>query len=233
MGNTFGDPGGPGKKSVHPHACGEHVVKIFLGRLKYGSSPRLWGTHTRKRVSRRRWRFIPTPVGNTDRSGAAADAGPVHPHACGEHKEAQKEAYKQTGSSPRLWGTLSSRMLTAMRLRFIPTPVGNTPRRASTSPRKPVHPHACGEHRQPKGGGKTGAGSSPRLWGTRIVEFRNRRLARFIPTPVGNTLPRLKRHALPPVHPHACGEHGPKRSSINNRNGSSPRLWGTPHGING
>ena len=71
-------------------------------------------------------------------------------------------------------------------------------------------------------------GSSPRLWGTR-PDVRARRIkGRFIPTPVGNTVPNQARHPQPPVHPHACGEHKHCAGDVQRCGGSSPRLWGTP-----
>ncbi|CAB1083950.1 hypothetical protein D1AOALGA4SA_11484 [Olavius algarvensis Delta 1 endosymbiont] len=50
-------------------------------------------------------------------------------------------------------------------------------------------------------------GSSPRLWGTRRRKQGAFHLARFIPTPVGNTRPRMSGLTPDAVHPHACGEH--------------------------
>ena len=70
-------------------------------------------------------------------------------------------------------------------------------------------------------------GSSPRLWGTRVLCVVESYEKRFIPTPVGNT----SRAGLmgPPisVHPHACGEHFAFSHCTYNDCGSSPRLWGT------
>ena len=53
--------------SVHPHACGEHILYSFSSEGVSGSSPRLWGTHFRLQHCRPDPRFIPTPVGNTTR----------------------------------------------------------------------------------------------------------------------------------------------------------------------
>ena len=92
---------------------------------------------------------------------------------------------------------------------------------------RPVHPHACGEHvcRAPEN--RQGGGSSPRLWGTCGQELPDRRLLRFIPTPVGNIPSRTFRATRCAVHPHACGEHRRIARRIRRCSGSSPRLWGT------
>ena len=52
-------------RSVHPHACGEHLRDTGAKRGVLGSSPRVWGTSTPRCLS--------------------AMVRPVHPHACGEH----------------------------------------------------------------------------------------------------------------------------------------------------
>ena len=93
--------------------------------------------------------------------------------------------------------------------------------------RYPVHPHACGEQIGARTREEREAGSSPRVWGTDLVEQRPIRVRRFIPTRVGNS-PHSRRKALPvSVHPHACGEQADARYSAAFNVGSSPRVWGT------
>ena len=75
------------------------------------------------------------------------------------------------------------------------------------------------------------SGSSPRVWGTRNVTASRTRKSRFIPTRVGNTCGRITTAQLPPVHPHACGEHNAITTLSFNCNGSSPRVWGTLKGF--
>ncbi len=53
------------------------------------------------------------------------------------------------------------------------------------------------------------------------------KLARFIPTHVGNTCAPEQFLFLGPVHPHACGEHSQYDSKVPGGTGSSPRMWGT------
>ncbi len=54
-----------GRTTVHPHARGEHAFGGFYEALRDGSSPRPWGTRYARPGTAGRWRFIPTPVGNT------------------------------------------------------------------------------------------------------------------------------------------------------------------------
>ncbi len=85
VGNTHCSGSGLTRRSVHPHACGEHSTCFTLSRFASGSSPRMWGTLANKKALQLVQRFIPTHVGNTTRCAPACRARPVHPHACGEH----------------------------------------------------------------------------------------------------------------------------------------------------
>ena len=92
-------------------------------------------------------------------------------------------------------------------IRFIPTGVGNTGVEDHRLNTCLVHPHGCGEHHLKCGSRGRGAGSSPRVWGTRFELLYRTDVTRFIPTGVGNT-PRSSRIAIHwSVHPHGCGEH--------------------------
>ncbi len=180
----------------------------FLGSVRRtGSSPRLWGTQDHSFGSHGSPRFIPTPVGNTFRPAEVCRQAPVHPHACGEHSLAMAPIEAMTGSSPRLWGTRNYDKHPIRGLRFIPTPVGNTLGRVPEAIKRPVHPHACGEHGCIASLYCASVGSSPRLWGTLRYVKRFLSFIRFIPTPVGNTALCQAFFIVYSVHPHACGEH--------------------------
>ncbi len=215
---------------VHPHACGEHLLSHAECLGVCGSSPRLWGTCRRFYLARVVRRFIPTPVGNIPGPPRSPLRSPVHPHACGEHLPLDFGRPTRPGSSPRLWGTLRHQGLFDPDRRFIPTPVGNISSAPSTSPMTAVHPHACGEHVIPMDRHNYRIGSSPRLWGTFPTPTPAGYTARFIPTPVGNIGKGRGANRNQSVHPHACGEHAVQNNAKANRNGSSPRLWGTCSG---
>ena len=93
-------------QTVHPHACGEHGIVVMLGGVVYGSSPRVWGTLADSAIACFSPRFIPTRVGNTDNRITQIRNRTVHPHACGEHVRCGNRRIPETGSSPRVWGTL-------------------------------------------------------------------------------------------------------------------------------
>jgi len=91
------------------------------------------------------------------------------------------------GSSPRMWGTPGRGKAGEAHRRFIPTHVGNTLVSHRSIMGFSVHPHACGEHHGESYGNWVLAGSSPRMWGTRLRPAHSRIAVRFIPTHVGNT----------------------------------------------
>ena len=132
--------------AVHPHARGEHMVQTPDGWKPVGSSPRAWGTHQYQECHCDHRRFIPTRVGNTPPRRSARADRPVHPHARGEHMVQTPDGWKPVGSSPRAWGTLHTCRRDLTPVRFIPTRVGNTPRRILSWIKRAVHPHARGEH---------------------------------------------------------------------------------------
>ncbi len=171
---------------VHPHVCGEYTCRSCTLTLCPGSSPRLWGASEQRvgRVEHRR--FIPTPVGSINRTPSPPRAGPVHPHACGEHVRKSSGLGGVGGSSPRLWGAWQVGEVEVAGERFIPTPVGSIRAGRLRLLRPAVHPHACGEHNGCSAPGVRLNGSSPRLWGAWVLAALADAAGRFIPTPVGS-----------------------------------------------
>ena len=111
VGNTTSRSTRPARRSVHPHARGEHHTASFSGSPYSGSSPRPWGTPPPDQGGDPRRRFIPTPVGNTPAPIGADGMGAVHPHARGEHRRNEKLPSCSFGSSPRPWGTRCLRQM--------------------------------------------------------------------------------------------------------------------------
>ena len=113
----------------------------------------------------------------------------------------------KSGSSPRMWGRRTGGAEDQpVRVRFIPTHVGQTPTRRRRA--------------------QVAAGSSPRMWGRRLnlsgerenvavhphacgadvaSDAARRRVVRFIPTHVGQTSRTFPASSAFSVHPHACG----------------------------
>ena len=185
---------------------GEYTCNAITAWAMLGSSPHAWGIRFDALHADVGFRFIPTCVGNTQAATRLPYQHAVHPHVRGEYKGAIHAHGFDDGSSPRAWGILRCPQKTAVRLRFIPTCVGNTGQGGRNCAAVSVHPHVRGEYRikcpkkrisvHPHVRGeykiKNDAmsdqdGSSPRAWGILAGEVVAKDIARFIPTCVGNT----------------------------------------------
>ncbi len=187
----------------------------------------MWGTRVLLPLVFLPGRFIPTYVGNSAEGWAVFSAGTVHPHVCGELGRWLRRKIFQSGSSPRMWGTLREMVDKKTSQRFIPTYVGNSREWWSKWWPRSVHPHVCGELGQGMHLDASSPGSSPRMWGTLHCYADPVLALRFIPTYVGNSLSANRSASSAAVHPHVCGELGGKYSRNINIYGSSPRMWGT------
>ena len=131
----------------------------------------MWGTLAPTFYNDLITRFIPTHVGNTNPHRNPVISRPVHPHACGEHELFSAVGTSSCGSSPRMWGTLVGYLQNIKIKRFIPTHVGNTSGLTAPTRTTPVHPHACGEHIRLLFCFAGFFGSSPRMWGTHLMQL--------------------------------------------------------------
>ena len=111
---------------------------------------------------------------------------------------------------------------------IIPALAGNTPHALLTLSESRDHPRACGEHVIQVASQHGHQGSSPRLRGTRRRDPSSRERLGIIPALAGNTIRSPRIQARGRDHPRACGEHFPDGSRDQTREGSSPRLRGTP-----
>ena len=125
-GNTFPPAWTLPRRAVHPRVCGEHAASL----------PR----------SSASFRFIPACAGNTRSHVPQRSARSVHPRVCGEHPEIVANDSHDTGSSPRVRGTLEPVEVHARPRRFIPACAGNTVNPFMRSLHCSVHPRVCGEH---------------------------------------------------------------------------------------
>ena len=201
---------------VHPHTRGEYGVGAEGGGEQV--------------------RFTPTRVGNTQWGGNTIQSVtgspphawgirvgvvlndaplPVHPHTRGEYGGVIRPERHFIGSPPHAWGIRRDSDRLPGRLRFTPTRVGNTSKRAILA-----LPHP---------------GSPPHAWGIQI-NGRGRSVdRRFTPTRVGNTraddVAELDEGGSPPhawgirpsaasrlrvssVHPHTRGEYAAMRGDV-------------------
>ena len=165
-GNSGGQSHRSSRNSVHPRVCGEQDRRVVGPMGNGGSSPRVRGTVSVQGVWIVSARFIPACAGNSSDKYANSQTTPVHPRVCGEQSGASSVFRPFSGSSPRVRGTALSTAILRNMLRFIPACAGNSPERAFSHPRWPVHPRVCGEQFLVDTVRVVCAGSSPRVRGT-------------------------------------------------------------------
>ena len=133
------------------------------------------------------FRFIPAPAGNAPPAPCRCCSETVHPRACGERPCSPRCGRVDSGSSPRLRGTLQVARSPIIGVRFIPAPAGNASSVRVMNAFIAVHPRACGERNQRVCRRRRyGDGSSPRLRGTPHRAASRLPAGRFIPAPAGN-----------------------------------------------
>ncbi len=193
-----------------------------------GSSPRVRGTLLLLRLLLLRLRFIPAGAGNTLRSQCRCCRRTVHPRGCGEHGVTEMSPVIPDGSSPRVRGTRIRPAAGGEPHRFIPAGAGNTQLQFYCPFSLAVHPRGCGEHAARNLDRGHHVGSSPRVRGTLGRWLCILIVLRFIPAGAGNTSRAPCLETSGPVHPRGCGEHASHTPYTSSRNGSSPRVRGTP-----
>ena len=214
-GSTYRYPDGIANRPVHPRACGEHLPPLMMRNRSFGSSPRMRGAPVHTGTGKDGVRFIPAHAGSTRLRTCHLPACPVHPRACGEHRNAGMIASAVFGSSPRMRGALDAAVLYPERDRFIPahagsTPVHSIPGMRGARPRmgrfipahagstdaweahreqEAVHPRACGEHQRTNilTGHRAQGRFIPAHAGSTIMPVLPACVQRFIPAHAGST----------------------------------------------
>ena len=92
----------------HPHACGDKAFPTMPPSTLPGSSPRVWGQELHATLSAHRCRIIPTRVGTRFFLLPFGLSLRDHPHACGDKVWSANTIFGIVGSSPRVWGQVTS-----------------------------------------------------------------------------------------------------------------------------
>ena len=173
-------------------------------------------------------RAIPTRVGKSRFSPMLRDHSSGHPHAGGEINLNRHHRRRGDGPSPRGWGNQDRHRRHRPLHRAIPTRVGKSLRRRSSTRRRAGHPHAGGEIVSPGDVAMWECGPSPRGWGNHLSHSAGGRLMRAIPTRVGKSIARRVKIPYVAGHPHAGGEISQSFVIQAFTAGPSPRGWGNP-----
>ena len=110
------------------------------------------------------------------------------------------------GSSPRVWGQVTKKMVDDLK--------------------DMDHPHACGDKQNTPQNFDGSGGSSPRVWGQGFLREFPQKNYRIIPTRVGTRQNFNFKFLHRKDHPHACGDKINTSSAGGGIIGSSPRVWG-------
>ena len=150
----------------HPRVCGEHDIINLKNFRDMGSSPRMRGTLLGQFPCGHEVGIIPAYAGNTNPVGIREMHAEDHPRVCGEHLYEELSAYSDTGSSPRMRGTLQNTCTRLAVIGIIPAYAGNTGFSCNCFSQCRDHPRVCGEHGDYPCPNVVSRGSSPRMRGT-------------------------------------------------------------------
>ena len=194
----------------HPRVCGEHPW--YLTSTPSG------------------WRIIPAYAGNTPKRRSVAPRSRDHPRVCGEHRPAISKLTRALGSSPRMRGTRYRMVFATPVCGIIPAYAGNTRAIRPWTDVSWDHPRVCGEHPELGFQRHVIMGSSPRMRGTPVTDYRGATRHGIIPAYAGNTSNWLWWRFANRDHPRVCGEHLCPAFHATTIKGSSPRMRGTQGG---
>ena len=218
-------------QTVHPRVCGEQERRSALCAKSSGSSPRVRGTGLNARIAQFADRFIPACAGNSPRTPRTMRRTTVHPRVCGEQISPMPPPMPNSGSSPRVRGTVYRGQIAKDDVWFIPACAGNSGIKSSFPSPSAVHPRVCGEQRRALNYSGFNGGSSPRVRGTELRAALIVCDHRFIPACAGNRRLERSHPRSASVHPRVCGEQRFGIKHITPPPGSSPRVRGTVVGF--
>ena len=213
----------------HPRACGANHSDPRSPRVHSGSSPRVRGKQVGQLVEDTNPRIIPARAGQTSAMAASAVCRTDHPRACGANSFKSGEKGALLGSSPRVRGKPSARVLMSTHPRIIPARAGQTAARCCPCPQSTDHPRACGANWNCSRKSASCAGSSPRVRGKHRRRYVQQWLGRIIPARAGQTIRARLPARRTPDHPRACGANVLISTHPTRSVGSSPRVRGKRH----
>ena len=194
-----------------------------------GPSPRLRGKRVWTAARVLYSGSIPAPAGETASPQRFSRRSGVHPRACGGNGAVIVVFQVGSGPSPRLRGKHQVPAPGAGRLRSIPAPAGETPKRLTARRYRRVHPRACGGNFSSCLASSPRCGPSPRLRGKLHADVGVGSADGSIPAPAGETSLRAWHLRRAAVHPRACGGNGSQPAVRLKSVGPSPRLRGKRH----
>ena len=117
----------------------------LLARFR-GSSPRVRGKPGEIHKGVQKTGLIPARAGKTDGPDDLGDHAQAHPRACGENGRLLFIVVSLVGSSPRVRGKPTDKLVPGKNYGLIPARAGKTCPRCCGTLRFWAHPRACGEN---------------------------------------------------------------------------------------
>ena len=191
----------------HPRGCGAHGTSFHLPTFMSGSSPRVRGSLNQLDFLDNQFGIIPAGAGLTIPTPSLENPLRDHPRGCGAHQTCRTSHLGPMGSSPRVRGSPRWRCGPVTLPGIIPAGAGLTLSSIAATDSTRDHPRGCGAHFIQKVEKDTGAGSSPRVRGSRIVFDARPGTAGIIPAGAGLTCQLPCRMSLHRDHPRGCGAH--------------------------
>ena len=192
-----------------------------------GSSPRVRGSQRQHVCFFPRDGIIPAGAGLTKLDECVPCESRDHPRGCGAHVIKYAIIAILLGSSPRVRGSLFTKITSLSLYGIIPAGAGLTKARCRSHPRSRDHPRGCGAHCVKVGIEAIARGSSPRVRGSRQRGARMSRKTGIIPAGAGLTSIRCLVCHMTRDHPRGCGAHRMIQCVLYRAMGSSPRVRGS------
>ena len=221
-------PGSPGRD--HPRGCGAHQLHRQQCGLCAGSSPRVRGSPPNAPRMPLIHGIIPAGAGLTGCRTTDREDQWDHPRGCGAHFSMESQSSFNEGSSPRVRGSPARADRRPAPVGIIPAGAGLTSEVFKSLLLFRDHPRGCGAHAFFKQVGTFQQGSSPRVRGSPVGLRRFVVIPGIIPAGAGLTLAIVDWHAISWDHPRGCGAHRGKSPCERRKEGSSPRVRGSPAG---
>ena len=189
-GSTFGSVVRRAWPRDHPRIRGEHDGRSVGEAARPGSSPHTRGAHPVGFVGGGRVGIIPAYAGSTLLRASEAPTSRDHPRIRGEHKDEEKTASIEGGSSPHTRGARRGSRSPSADTGIIPAYAGSTASSHFADSTCWDHPRIRGEHQRMPHEKDALLGSSPHTRGARQGSRRAPAQTRIIPAYAGSTTAR-------------------------------------------
>ena len=152
-------------RGAHPRGCGADRSSHLRECAFHGSSPQVRGRPDGVLREKAVERLIPAGAGQTTHHPGRGTSAGAHLRGCGADVMTTLSSPKMEGSSPRVRGRLSRRIVGWRKPGLIPAGAGQTSSHSAHGSSLTAHPRGCGADMCVAGEARAPQGSSPRVRG--------------------------------------------------------------------